>query len=166
MYTFLHHRQLWVYLNPIAAKTSCTRPCPYKGMRKANKAKTQSVLSVAIFRDFRRHFYQFSSLRYLYFFIPDGTKEIFTITLAFFSEKSRLHLCSLLKTKVYFVTSHLPMFILVWMFCISLPNTQAFHICDFIPLICCFSCFAQEDGLLETRNTTNWLHERMEHMAC
>ncbi len=68
MDTFLHHRQLWVYLNPIAANTSCTHPRPYKGMRKANKAKTQSVLSVAIFRDFQRHFYQFSSLRYLYFY--------------------------------------------------------------------------------------------------
>lgn len=40
------------------------------------------------------------------FFISDGTKEIFTIT--FLKKRSRFNLCSLLKTKVYFVTSHLP----------------------------------------------------------
>ncbi len=134
-------------------------------MRKANKAKTQSVLSVAIFLDLRRHFYQFSSLRFLYFLYRMAQRNFYDHfgvfqELFFFFFWKKADYIFVLKMKVYFLTSHLPMFVLVWMFCILLPNTQAFYFCDFIPLICCVSYIAQEYGLLETLNTTNWLHER------
>lgn len=106
------------------------------------------------------------------FFISDSTKEIFTMTLTFYTnyfvpKKTKTDYIFVHYWKLRTILWHLSMFVLVWMFYISLPNVQASHVYDFIPLICCDSCFAQKDRLvlLETRNTTDWLWEKEQHMV-
>lgn len=74
-------------------------------MRKANEAKTLSVLSVAIFFRVLKPFLSVLFFAISIFFISDGTKEIYTITFFkndFFWKKSRFHLGSLLKNEGLF----------------------------------------------------------------